>query len=117
MQGPGIVPLTGSQARREEIERDRGSPVDRCGQRGQLLCRLEAALQRGRSGAEVAHALPVASGGSDTRLLEAARGFVTLAGCAQIARLGKDRGQELSRAQQVDIRNGCAPLAARTADR
>jgi hypothetical protein len=50
-------------------------------------------------------------------LLEAARGFVTLAGCAQIARLGKDRGQELSRAQQVDIRNGCAPLAARTADR
>src|SRR4030095_2251877 len=61
------------------------------------------ALQRGRAGAEIAHALPVASGSRDTRLLEGARGFLTLAGRAQIARFGKDRGQELARAQQVDI--------------
>src|SRR5262249_57314934 len=92
---------------------DGRSPVDRLGERMQLLRRLEALLQRGSSCAEIAHALPVASRGGDARLLEGALGLLTLAGRAPVARFGVERREQLSRAKQVEVAED--PVALRPA--
>jgi hypothetical protein len=69
----------------------------------QLLRRLEALLQRGGAAAELAHPLPVAPGSCDTRLLQGALGFLTLADGAPVPRFGKDGSDQLSRVKQVEI--------------
>src|SRR5262249_20891714 len=102
MQALGNLAL-GRHTRREKVERDRGSIVDRRGQRAQVFRRIETSLQRGSFAAEIAYPLPVAPGSRDARLLEAALGFLTFTTRAPIARFRKDGIEKLSRTKEVEI--------------
>src|SRR5262249_5161294 len=91
------------QTGREGIRSDRGSIVDRRGERAQILRRLEALLQRRGLAAELLHPLPVAPTGRDARLLQAAFGFRTFAGDTSVPRFGEQERQKLPSAQQIEI--------------